>query len=97
MAPVHWRHLWTGANSGYYTFWWPAIRHDSFVVVTAAEGRTSDLVPDRFVGAAWIEVYSVAPFDGGVAFVLLWAAAYPNLDVWTDITIFDPSDASGTN
>ena len=66
MAPVHWRHLWTGANSGYYTFWWPAIRHDSFVVVTAAEGRTSDLVPDRFaaeerIEVGWERIWSIEP------------------------------------
>jgi len=97
MAILHWRHLWRGANPGQFTFSWSDIHHDSFVVVTASEGRTSDLVPDRFIGDAWIEVDSVTPFDGGVAFMLLWQSAFRNLNVWTDITVFDPRDPSGTN
>ena len=97
MPALHWRHLWRGANPGFFTFSWPDVHHDSFVVITAAEGRTSDLVPDRFIGDAWIEVDSVAPFDGGVNFMLLWQASFSGLDVWTDITIFDPQDPSGTN
>ena len=97
MAIVHFRHLWQGANPGYYTVNWDAIRHDSYVLVTAAEGRTSDLVPDRFIGDAWIQVWSIAPFDGGVRFFLDWQVAFKNLNIWTDITIFDPGDPSGTS
>jgi hypothetical protein len=97
MAILHWRHLWRGTGAGYYTFNWPAIQHDSYVAVTVAEGRISDLVPDRFIGDAWPQVLSVAPFDGGVTFLILWQTAWPTLDIWTDITVFDPNDPSGTN
>ena len=38
MAIIHWRHLWHGAYAGYFTFYWDAIRHDSYVAVTVAEG-----------------------------------------------------------
>jgi len=97
MAIQHRRHLWKGVNWGQFTFFWPDIKHDSFVVVTAAEGRASALVPDRFIGEAWIEVLSIAPFDGGVSFMLLWQVGYEHLDIWTDITLFDPRDPSETN
>jgi hypothetical protein len=97
MAILHWRHLWRGAGAGYYTFSWPAIQHDSFVTVSVSEGHISDLVPDRFIGDAWPQVLSVAPFDGGVTFLILWQTAWPTLDIWTDITVFDPSDPAGTN
>jgi hypothetical protein len=97
MAAVHWRHLWKGVGGGTFNFTWPAIRHDSFVVVTVAEGRVSDLVPDRFIGDAWMYVRNVAPYDGGVGFVILWQPAFPTLDIWTDITVFDPQDPSGAN
>jgi hypothetical protein len=97
MAIQHWRHLWRDAGAGYFTFNWPAIRHDSYVLVTAAEGRISDLIPDRFIGDAWPEVFSIAPFDGGVTFMILWQVAWPTLNIWTDITIFDPSDPASTN
>ena len=97
MAIIHWRHLWHGAQAGYFTFNWDAIRHDSYVAVTVAEGRTSSLVPDRFIGDAWPEVFSIAPFDGGVTFLILWQNAWPSLDIWTDITVFDPTDPQGAN
>ena len=97
MAILHWRHLWRNAGAGYFTFSWPNIRHDSYVVVTVAEARISDLVPDRFIGDAWPEVDSIAPFDGGVTFLILWQSGFPRLNIWTDITIFDRNDPSGTN
>jgi hypothetical protein len=97
VAIQHWRHLWRNAGAGLFTFGWDAIRHDSYVLVTAAEGSISDVVPSRFVGDAWFEVDSIAPFDGGVSFMVLWQVAYPRLNVWTDITIFDPNDPHGTN
>jgi hypothetical protein len=97
MAASHYRHLWQGINPGYFKVNWSAIRHDSVVLVTAAEGRTSDLVPDRFIGAAWIEVWSIAPFDGGVNFFLNWQSAFKNLNVWTDVTVFDPGDPISTD
>ena len=97
MAIQHWRILWRGVGPGYYTANWSAIRHDSYVVVTVAEGRISDLVPDRFIGDAWPQVLSIAPFDGGVTFLILWQVAWPTLDIWTDISIFDPGDPASTS
>jgi hypothetical protein len=40
---------------------------------------------------------NIAPQDGFVAFTLHWLGDFPYLDVWTDITVFDPSDPQGTN
>jgi len=105
MAIQHYRHLWRGAQYGLFTFWWPAIRHNSYVVVTVAEARVSALVPDRFIDQRyWPQVVSVAPMDGRVQFTVSyslqgWAALAgpPTLDLWTDITVFDPNDPSGTN
>jgi hypothetical protein len=96
---AHWRHLWAGlARGGTNTFWWPAIHHDSYVVITAAEARTSPLVPDRFVGAAVdMRVTNTAPQDGFVAFQVWWYGDFPYLNIWTDITVFDPADPHGTN
>ena len=65
--------------------------------MTVAEGRISGMVPDRFIGDAWPQVLSVAPHDGGVTFLILWQTAWPTLDIWTDITVFDPQDPAGTN
>jgi hypothetical protein len=99
MAAVHWRHLWTGfARAAPSTFWWGAIRHDSYVVITAAEARTSSVVPDRFIGEAVdMRVTNIAPQDGVVSFQVWWDGAFPYLNIWTDITVFDPGDPHGTN
>jgi hypothetical protein len=97
MAIVHWRHLWQNVGPGTFNFNWDAIQHDSYVAVTVAEARTSPLVPDRFIGDAWPYVLSIAPHDGGVTFMVLWQSAFPTLNIWTDITVFDPTDPSGTN
>jgi hypothetical protein len=97
MAIVHWRHLWQNASWGEFNFQWDAIQHDSFVAITVAEAHTSALVPDRFIGDAWPYVLSIAPHDGGVTFMILWQTAFPTLNIWTDITVFDPTDPSGTN
>jgi hypothetical protein len=91
MAIQHWRILWRQVPCfSRYSAFWDAIRHDSVVVITAAEARTSALVPDRFVGAAMqMLVGSIAPFDGGVAFSVDWEnnSVFPRLDIWTDITL----------
>ncbi len=53
MAAQHWRHLWNpAARLDHFTFWWPIIKNDSFVLITAAEARISAHVPDRFMGDA---------------------------------------------
>jgi hypothetical protein len=98
MAIQHYRHLWRGVQYGVYTFWWRAIRHDSYVVVTIASARVSALVPDRFIDETnWPYVLSIAPMDGRVQFTVVFGWSNPTLDVWTDITVFDPNDPSGTN
>jgi len=99
MAIQHWRHLWVNApRLARYTFWWPIIRNDSFVVVTAAEGEISATVPDRFMGDARpMVVGNIAAHDGFVEFTLWWYGPFPYLNIWTDITVFDPTDPSGAN
>jgi hypothetical protein len=99
MVIEHWRHLWIGApRLARYTFWMPSIKNNSFVVVTAAEGRISASVPDRFIGAAKpIVVGNIAAHDGFVEFTLWWSGDFPYLNIWTDITVFDLSDPSGSN
>lgn len=98
MPPVHLRVLWRDTpRLAMHTVFSRKIRHDAFVVIAAAEARTSSLVPDRFIGAARpIVAGSVAPFDGGVRFTPWWYGNFPFLSIWTDITIFDPSDPSST-
>jgi hypothetical protein len=99
MPPVHWRHLWMNApRLANYTAWWPAISHDSSVVITAAEADLSAQVPGRFIGDARpIVVGSIAPQDGYVWFTMWWWGDFPYLNIWTDITVFDPGDPSATN
>jgi len=86
----HYRNLWRGTpRLAAHTFWWPIIRNDSFVLVTAAEGRVSDQNPDRFTGDARpIVVGNLAAHDGYVEFTLWWWGDFPYLDIWTDITVF---------
>lgn len=99
MAIQHWRHLWANApRLASYTFWWPIIRKDSYVVVTAAEARISGDPPERFIGDAKpIVTGNVAAQEGYVEFTLWWQGDFPYLNIWTDITVFDPSDPSGMN
>ena len=105
MAAQHWRHLWRNAsNGGAFNFAWPAINRHSFVVITAAEarllGRPGFKGPDRFIGAAVrMHVTNIAPHDnaGGVEFMMFWDGNFPRLNVWTDFTVFDPTDPSGEN
>jgi hypothetical protein len=97
MAALHWRHLWQNAGAGSFNFQWPDIHQDSYVVVTVSEARVGPIVPDRFIGDAWPYVLSIAPHEGGVQFMVLWQGAYGRLNIWTDITVFDPNDPHGTN
>jgi hypothetical protein len=99
MSAQHWRHLWLGADRlARYTFWWPIIGNRSFVLVTAAQARLSATVPDRFMGDAKpIVAGNIAAHDGFVEFTLWWYGDFPSLNLWTDITVFDPSDPSGVN
>ena len=44
-----------GADHGHcsaQSFWWPAITHESYVVITAAEANLTAAVPGRFIGDA---------------------------------------------
>jgi hypothetical protein len=99
MAIQHWTHLWRDApRLAPYTFWWPIIRHDSHVVITAAEADLQAQVPGRFIGDAKpVIAGSIAPQDGYVLFTLWWDGDFPYLIIWTDITVFDPGDPSGLN
>jgi hypothetical protein len=74
MAIQHWRHLYQRAPRGaIYNFTWPAIRRDSYVLITVAEAALGPVVPNRFIGDAKpMTVGSIAPYDGGVNFVLTW-------------------------
>ena len=96
MSAQHYRHLWNSVYGGDFTFWWGAIQHDSYVVVTVAEAATSPQVPAKFIGAAKMTVKSIAPQDGYVWFNIDTAWGSP-LNIWTDITVFDPTDPSGYN
>ena len=99
MAAQHVRHLWIrAAHRGIYRINWEIVRHDSFLVITAAEARLGRLMPDRFIGDARpIMVGSIAPQDGFVEFSMFWPqgpgfGSFPYLNIWTDTTVFDPSD-----
>jgi hypothetical protein len=96
--PKHWRHLFQSAARGSdFHIWWSIIKHDSYVVVTAAEAQLTENPPGRFKGDAWPVIAGcIAPQDGNVLFTLWWYGDYPYLNVWTDITVFDPGDFSGT-
>lgn len=95
----HWRHLWKSApRMAVYTFWWKPIKNDSYVLITAAEASISASTPDRFVGDAKpIVVGNIAPREGYVEFTLWWEFDFLYLNIWTDITVFDPGDPSGAN
>jgi hypothetical protein len=105
MATQTWRHLWRNApNGANFNFNWPIINRHSVVVITAAEarllGRPNFKGPDRFIGAAGrMHVTNIAPHDnaGGVEFKIHWDGNFPHLNVWTDITVFDPKDFVGQN
>ena len=66
------------------------INHQSVVLVSASEGDegNSTASPKRFVGAANVRVENIAPFDGGVVFVvsILWDEPLP---IWADIFVAD--------
>jgi hypothetical protein len=88
MAQV--RRIYWGRKRGRmaFTFNSGAINHQSVVIVTASEGDegNSTASPKRFVGNATIRVANIAPFDGGVVFVV--EIDWPNpIPIWTDIYI----------
>jgi hypothetical protein len=103
---LHWRILWRpGSRHGLYTAFWPAITNDSYVVITVAEASIPEspgfVMPvDRFIGdARHMVATNIAPFPGGVRFSVHWdtlipSGDFPYLNIWTDITLFDASDAS---
>lgn len=106
MSILHWRILWQhAARHGLYTAFSPAIRSDSYVVITVAEAALPDtplfVMPvDRFIGdARHMQATNIAPFTGGVKFSVHWdtlipSGDFPYLNIWTDITVFDPADRS---
>lgn len=88
-APLLFRVFWGRFNGRVTcTFNSSAINNQSVVVVTASEGDEGNTTssPQRFVGAADFTVTSVAPFGGGVRFVVQvgWRSPIP---LWTDIVI----------
>ena len=107
MAAVHHRHFWGRPKTNIFTFSWSAINRRSFVVINASEGSPDGAGnPSRFCGNAHVLVSSVAPFDGGVTFWVVIGDArtlhdgffnwwIDPLPIWTDITVFDPTDPSG--
>jgi hypothetical protein len=109
MAASHWRYLWNPAGKYEpawrwiglpmrYELYWDIIRHDSFVVITAAEARIGARVPSRFMGLARpIIVGNIAAQDGYVEFCLFWSGEYSPFPIWTDITVFDRNDPSGAS
>lgn len=91
------RHCWGSQSTNTFNVQWDIINHDSFVVITASEGRefmeNGHLVlntnsPSRFVGAARFTVDSISPHDGGVTFHVTIDWGGP-LTLWTDIIVFD--------
>jgi hypothetical protein len=59
-------------------------------LVSASEGRDpiTTQAPERFVGSADITVHNIAPFDGGVTFLL--TVDWPDpLPIWADIVVLD--------
>jgi len=66
------------------------IRNESVVLVATSEGDegNSSASPGRFVGSAKYTVGNIAPFDGGVRFVVTidWDDPIP---FWTDIVVLD--------
>jgi hypothetical protein len=66
------------------------INNQSVVLVTASEGDEANTTesPQRFIGDADFTVTSIAPFNGGVRFVVQigWDEPIP---FWSDIVIMD--------
>lgn len=84
------RFLWDRApRFGIYHVDWPAIRHDSFVIITGCEAALVANPPGRFIGGAKpVLVGSIAPQNGFVEFTMWWTlidVAY--LNIWTDVIV----------
>ncbi len=99
MPPQHWRHLWLNVPPARRLHLLVANHSErSYIVITAAEADLTAQSPGRFIGEARpIVAGSIAPQAGYVWFTLWWYGDFPYLSIWTDITVFDPSDPSGTN
>ena len=110
MPARHWRHFWGRQKTNIFNFQWDIINRRSVVVITAAEGQPDGSGnPNRGVGSAHFQVSSVAPHDGGVTFWVIIGDAralggsnffnwwIDPLPLWTEITVFDPSDPTGQN
>jgi hypothetical protein len=99
--PSHKRVFW-GYHSGIkrYQLLWQQVTRKSVVLISAAEANPPELgaftfVPSRFVGDAVFSVENIAPQDGSVIFVI--DVRWPDpLPLWTDVTLFDPSDPIDT-
>ena len=75
---------------GRYTFHSRYINRQSVVLITASEGDegNSTQSPQRFVGNANVRVENIAPYDGGVTFVVVVEWDHP-LPIRTDVVIQD--------
>ena len=76
-------------------FNWPVISADSVVHICVSEAKRvygmyfGVPIIQRFLGAARIEVRNVSPHAGGVTF-FVYVDWDEELDITTDITVFDP-------
>jgi hypothetical protein len=86
------RRIYWGRHNGRgrYTFHSRYINHQSVILITASEGDegNSTASPQRFVGAANFRVENIAPFDGGVVFVVTIDWDHP-LPLWTEVVMQD--------
>jgi hypothetical protein len=89
--PLHWRQLWLGVSRlTVCTAGWPVITPRSIVSITACEGgeRGIHIVGDERP----VVIGCVSPQNGFVQFTPWWYGNKPAIDIWTDITVFDPND-----
>jgi hypothetical protein len=95
MQAFHW--CWGPQTTGGFNFGWNIINHQSYVVITASEGREgfeggtvlqTTQSPERFLGAARFTVDNVSPHDDGVEFHVTIDWPQP-ITLWTDIFVFD--------
>lgn len=98
MAINHWRTLWTHApRFGIYTFNWNIINKRSYITIEACEAQLNVENPTKFVGGARpVLAGSIAPQNGFVQFTMWWTLIDVSyLNIWVDITVFDPNDPQG--
>lgn len=95
--------FWGPSVSQTFVFEWDQIHYNSFVVITASEGRERlddfnlddphlyAVSPARFVGLDSFTVHNISPYEGGVQFsVTIEGAVQDKLLLWTDIIIIEP-------